>query len=184
VRLNDCSFSPHASAAHGLRRAAVPAWGEGHGIAFCKTIPCKVGECSRPRQRHFDRRRRSANVLRGGTASGTLVDGQQWAGCSRRLAARSACTISIGRHRQNALAHRARLPGPQAGDRAWPQRRARLARFPSSRHLCIAAYGFLISERETIPPSAPRSSGMFAKPAISDGYQPRCAAAPAATPRP
>jgi SRSO17 transposase len=29
--------------------------------------------------------------------------------------------------------------------------------------LCIAAYGFLISERETIPPSAPRSSGMFAK---------------------
>jgi len=26
------------------------------------------------------------------------------------------------------------LPGPQAGDRAWPLRRARLARFPSSRH--------------------------------------------------
>jgi SRSO17 transposase len=35
--------------------------------------------------------------------------------------------------------------------------------------LCIAAYGFLISERETIPPSGPRSSGMFAKPAISGG---------------
>jgi len=50
--------------------------------------------------------------------------------------------------------------------------------------LCIAAYGFLISERETIPPSAPRSSGRFAKPAISGGYQPRGAAAPAATPRP
>ena len=30
--------------------------------------------------------------------------------------------------------------------------------------LCIAAYGFLISERETIPPSAPRSSGRFAPP--------------------
>jgi hypothetical protein len=39
-----------------------------------------------------------------------------------------------GRHRQNALAHRARLPGPQAGDRARPLRGARLARFPSSRH--------------------------------------------------
>jgi hypothetical protein len=49
--------------------------------------------------------------------------------------------------------------------------------------LCIAAYGFLISERETIPPSAPRSSGRFAKPAISGGCQPRGAAAPAATPR-
>jgi SRSO17 transposase len=50
--------------------------------------------------------------------------------------------------------------------------------------LCIAAYGFLISERETIPPSAPRSSGRFAKPAVSGGYRPRGAAAPAATPRP
>src|SRR6266700_984662 len=50
--------------------------------------------------------------------------------------------------------------------------------------LCIAAYGFLISERETIPPSAPRSAGMFAKPAISAGYRPRGAAAAAATPRP
>jgi hypothetical protein len=27
--------------------------------------------------------------------------------------------------------------------------------------LCIATYGFLISERETIPPSAPRSTAMF-----------------------
>jgi SRSO17 transposase len=50
--------------------------------------------------------------------------------------------------------------------------------------LCIAAYGFLISERETIPPSAPRSSGMLAKPAISRGYRPRGAAAPAPTARP
>jgi SRSO17 transposase len=49
--------------------------------------------------------------------------------------------------------------------------------------LCIAAYGFLISERETIPPSGPRSSGMFAKPAISGGYRPRGAAAAARTPR-
>jgi SRSO17 transposase len=49
--------------------------------------------------------------------------------------------------------------------------------------LCIAAYGFLISERETIPPSGPRSSGMFAKPAISGGYRPRGAAAAAPTAR-
>ena len=49
--------------------------------------------------------------------------------------------------------------------------------------LCIAAYGFLISERERIPPSTPRCSGMLAKPAVSNGYQPRGAAAPTPTPR-
>jgi SRSO17 transposase len=32
--------------------------------------------------------------------------------------------------------------------------------------MCIAAYGFLISERETIPPSGPRRTALFAKPAI------------------
>lgn len=31
--------------------------------------------------------------------------------------------------------------------------------------LCIAAYGFLVSERETIPPSAPRRAASLAKPA-------------------
>ena len=31
--------------------------------------------------------------------------------------------------------------------------------------LCIAAYGFLVSERETIPPSAPHRAGSLAKPA-------------------
>jgi SRSO17 transposase len=50
--------------------------------------------------------------------------------------------------------------------------------------LCIAAYGFLVSERETIPPSGPRCSGRFTKPAISGRYRPRGAAAPAPTPRP
>ena len=50
--------------------------------------------------------------------------------------------------------------------------------------LCIAAYGFLISERETIPPSGPRSARKFAKPAISGGYRPRGAAAPAPTAHP
>jgi SRSO17 transposase len=39
--------------------------------------------------------------------------------------------------------------------------------------LCIAAYGFLISERETIPPSAPRSSTPFKKSALPGNYRPR-----------
>jgi len=50
--------------------------------------------------------------------------------------------------------------------------------------LCIAAYGFLVSERETIPPSAPRRAGSLAKPALPDGYRPRGAPDPAATSRP
>jgi SRSO17 transposase len=39
--------------------------------------------------------------------------------------------------------------------------------------LCIAAYGFLISERETIPPSAPRRAVWFPPSALPHGYQPR-----------
>ena len=39
--------------------------------------------------------------------------------------------------------------------------------------LCIAAYGFLVSERETIPPCGPRSSRLFKKFAVPDGYRPR-----------
>jgi SRSO17 transposase len=39
--------------------------------------------------------------------------------------------------------------------------------------LCIAAYGFLISEREKIPPSRPRSATLFTKPALPEGYRPR-----------
>ena len=39
--------------------------------------------------------------------------------------------------------------------------------------LCIAAYGFLISERETIPPSAPRSTAMFQAAGVPEGYRPR-----------
>jgi len=48
--------------------------------------------------------------------------------------------------------------------------------------LCIAAYGFLISERETIPPSGPASAAQLKKPAVSKGYTPRGAANPARTP--
>ena len=50
--------------------------------------------------------------------------------------------------------------------------------------LCIAAYGFLVSERETIPPSGPSRAGCLAKPALPDRYRPRGAPDPDATPRP
>ena len=47
--------------------------------------------------------------------------------------------------------------------------------------LCIAAYGFLISERGSIPPSGPRSAPQRKKPALPDNYRPRGAADPART---
>jgi SRSO17 transposase len=39
--------------------------------------------------------------------------------------------------------------------------------------MCIAAYGFLISERETIPPSGPCRPALLAQPALPRGYRPR-----------
>ena len=39
--------------------------------------------------------------------------------------------------------------------------------------LCIAAYGFLISERETIPPSGSPSAVLFPQSAVPAGYRPR-----------
>ena len=39
--------------------------------------------------------------------------------------------------------------------------------------MCIAAYGFLISERETIPPSGPRPAARLPQLTVSDGYRPR-----------
>src|SRR5712672_2473865 len=39
--------------------------------------------------------------------------------------------------------------------------------------MCIAAYGFLVSERETIPPSRPRTATLFQTPVLPDGYRPR-----------
>jgi SRSO17 transposase len=44
--------------------------------------------------------------------------------------------------------------------------------------LCIAAYGFLISERETIPPSGAGAAARREKPALPKGYRPRGAADP------
>jgi len=37
--------------------------------------------------------------------------------------------------------------------------------------LCIAAYGFLISERQTIPPSGYRATTLFPQFALREGYQ-------------
>jgi len=39
--------------------------------------------------------------------------------------------------------------------------------------LCIAAYGFLIAEQATIPPSGPRSAALFEKPSLPESYRPR-----------
>jgi SRSO17 transposase len=47
--------------------------------------------------------------------------------------------------------------------------------------LCIAAYGFLISEREAIPPSKPRPAGLLPELTIPTGYRPRGSAAAART---
>ncbi len=50
--------------------------------------------------------------------------------------------------------------------------------------LCIAAYGFLISERETIPPSGDAAPTRFKKPAIPEGYRPRGTPHPHPAPHP
>src|SRR5213083_1918943 len=39
--------------------------------------------------------------------------------------------------------------------------------------LCIAAYAFLISERETIPPSGDRATTLGPQVAVREGYEPR-----------
>jgi SRSO17 transposase len=49
--------------------------------------------------------------------------------------------------------------------------------------LAIAAYGFLVSERSLIPPSAPRFTKLLKAPRLPKGYRPRGAAAPTRTPR-
>jgi len=43
--------------------------------------------------------------------------------------------------------------------------------------LCIAAYGFLISERETIPPWGPGPAWLFPQSAVPQGHRPRGSAA-------
>ena len=50
--------------------------------------------------------------------------------------------------------------------------------------LCIAAYGFLIAERGSIPPSRPSPASKRQKPAVPAGFRPRGAPDPARTPCP
>jgi SRSO17 transposase len=49
--------------------------------------------------------------------------------------------------------------------------------------LCIAAYGFLVSERSRIPPSEPRRGAILKAPRRSKSYQPRGHPDPSRTPR-
>jgi SRSO17 transposase len=60
--------------------------------------------------------------------------------------------------------------------RSWPG-------FHHHGTLCIAVYGFLVSERETMPPSGPGCSVKFEMPALPRGYRPRGAANPPTTSR-
>jgi SRSO17 transposase len=48
--------------------------------------------------------------------------------------------------------------------------------------LCVAAYGFLISEKETIPPSGPARARRGTKSTLPAGYRPRGSAAALTTP--
>src|SRR5262249_4637301 len=50
--------------------------------------------------------------------------------------------------------------------------------------LSIAAYGFLISERERIPPSGSHSAAQIEKSPVPSDYRPRGAPGPASAPRP
>ncbi|NNM55816.1 MAG: IS701 family transposase, partial [Acidocella sp.] len=45
--------------------------------------------------------------------------------------------------------------------------------------MCIAAYGFLISEREAIHPSGPRNTILIKKHPLPAGYRPRGSPDPA-----
>jgi hypothetical protein len=60
--------------------------------------------------------------------------------------------------------------------RGWPG-------FHHHATLCIAVYGFLISEREAIPPSGSHCAWRVKKPAIPDSYRSRGASDPTSTSR-
>ena len=81
-------------------------------------------------------RRRRGHDRRGarGVADRRMAEGREGA---REILALHAAPGHVlrahDRHHHDALAHRARLPGAQAGGRARPFRRAKLARVPSSR---------------------------------------------------
>ena len=114
---------------------------------------------SRPRTIPWERSRLGAGSLR--------------AGCSRaylRVIAREP--------------NRARLPGAQAGSRAWPLRGTWLAGLSPSRHSLYRGLRILGLRKGDDSPSGSCCSIRFEVPALPPGYRPRGAAAQAATSRP
>lgn len=77
------------------------------------------------------------------------------------------------RLRQAALAHRGGLSGTQAGGWLGHYEGRGWRGFHNHATLCIAAYEFLISERERIPPSGLRRTALFKAPALPQRYRPR-----------
>src|SRR5450759_3261311 len=87
-----------------------------------------------------------------------------------------------GRPHQAALAHRARLPGTQAGGRARAFRRARMARLPPPRYAVHRGLRIPdLREGEDSPPSAPRRAVRFPPSAPPDGHRPRGSASASRT---
>src|SRR5271154_388854 len=80
---------------------------------------------------------------------------------------------AVRRSGQAALAHRARLSGTQAGGRLGHYEGRGWRGFHHHATLCIAAYGFLIAEQATIPPSGPRSVAPVQVTPLPDNYRPR-----------
>ena len=85
----------------------------------------------------------------------------------------------VGGYRQNALAHRTRLPRTEAGSRAGALRRTQLAWFSSSCELVHRRLRIPDLRKGAIPPSGSRSARLFPQLAIPAGYQPRGSAAAA-----
>ena len=85
---------------------------------------------------------------------------------------------------QIALAHRTGLPGPQTGGGARALRGRGWRGFHHHATLCVAAYGFLISERETIPPLGTGSRPTIGQLGLSHHKRPRRAPDPPGTARP
>ena len=56
------------------------------------------------------------------------------------------------------------------------------AAFTITQRLCVAAYGFLISEKETIPPSGPACARRRSQSTVPAGYRPRGSPAAVTTP--
>ena len=124
---------------------------------------------------------------------------ERQAASSRRCRTSSA-SISTRRTRRwcSRSTRRARSRRSTAPSRACRSRRVAAAPWKSvsdttrdgagavftSTQLCASAYGFLISEKETIPPSGPASARRRSQSTLPAGYRPRGSAATITTPHP